>query len=123
MHRDVKPHNIAIDPNKRILRLIDWGLAEFYFTCQEYNVRVASRYFKAPELLVDYVFYDYSLDMWSFGCIIAALIFRKDPFFQGADNGDQLAKIVKVLGTNSFRQYREKYHIRLDSKLFKLTDR
>ena len=31
MHRDVKPHNIVIDHDRRELRLIDWGLAEFYF--------------------------------------------------------------------------------------------
>jgi len=36
------------------LRLIDWGLAEFYHPAMEYNVRVASRYFKGPELLLDY---------------------------------------------------------------------
>ena len=53
MHRDVKPHNIMIDHANRKLRLIDWGLAEFYHPGQEYNVRVASRYFKGPELLVD----------------------------------------------------------------------
>eukprot|EP00955_Chlamydomonas_euryale_P092863 364743-Chlamydomonas_euryale.AAC.62 len=35
-----------IDHQKRQLRLIDWGLAEFYFPGREYNVRVASRYFK-----------------------------------------------------------------------------
>ena len=46
MHRDVKPHNVMIDHQKRQLRLIDWGLAEFYFPGREYNVRVASRYFK-----------------------------------------------------------------------------
>lgn len=46
MHRDVKPHNIMIDHKKRTLRLIDWGLAEFYFPEREYNTRVASRYFK-----------------------------------------------------------------------------
>lgn len=54
MHRDVKPHNVMIDHENRKLRLIDWGLAEFYHPGQEYNVRVASRYFKGPELLVDY---------------------------------------------------------------------
>lgn len=43
MHRDVKPHNIAIDHKQRKLRLIDWGLAEFYHPGKEYNVRVASR--------------------------------------------------------------------------------
>ena len=48
---------------KRHLRLIDWGLAEFYHLEREYNVRVASRYFKGPELLVDLQDYDYSLDM------------------------------------------------------------
>ena len=46
MHRDVKPHNVMIDHENRRLRLIDWGLAEFYHPGQEYNVRVASRYFK-----------------------------------------------------------------------------
>lgn len=51
MHRDVKPHNIMVDPSKRKLRLIDWGLAEFYRPGQEYNVRVASRYFKASRYL------------------------------------------------------------------------
>lgn len=44
MHRDVKPHNVMIDHEKRKLRLIDWGLAEFYHPGKEYNVRVASRY-------------------------------------------------------------------------------
>ncbi|KAL9326875.1 hypothetical protein ACSQ67_007520 [Phaseolus vulgaris] len=42
MHRDVKPHNVMIDHELRKLRLIDWGLAEFYHPGKEYNVRVAS---------------------------------------------------------------------------------
>lgn len=74
MHRDVKPHNVMIDHEKRQLRLIDWGLAEFYHPGTEYNVRVASRYFKGPELLVDFQEYDYSLDMWSLGCMFASMV-------------------------------------------------
>ena len=62
----------------------------------EYNVRVASRYFKGPELLVDFQEYDYSLDMWSLGCMFAGMIFKKEPFFHGSDNYDQLLKISKV---------------------------
>ncbi|OLY84062.1 Casein kinase II subunit alpha-2 [Smittium mucronatum] len=115
MHRDVKPHNVMIDHSKKILRLIDWGLAEFYHPGMEYNVRVASRYFKGPELLVDYQLYDYSLDMWSLGCMFASMIFRKEPFFHGSDNYDQLVKIAKVLGTDSLNLYLEKYNIELDS--------
>ena len=41
---------------------------------QDYNVRVASRYFKGPELLVDNVFYDYSLDIWSSGAMLASMV-------------------------------------------------
>lgn len=34
--------------------------------------------------------YDYSLDMWSLGCMLASMIFRKEPFFHGHDNYDQV---------------------------------
>lgn len=98
------------------MRLIDWGLAEFYHPGQEYNVRVASRYFKGPELLVDYQMYDYSLDMWSLGCMLASMIFRKEPFFHGHDNYDQLVRIAKVLGTEELYEYLDKYNIELDPR-------
>jgi casein kinase II subunit alpha len=115
MHRDVKPHNVMIDHEKRQLRLIDWGLAEFYHPGREYNVRVASRYFKGPELLVDFQEYDYSLDLWSLGCMFAGMIFKKEPFFHGHDNYDQLVKIAKVIGTDELFEYVEKYDLELDS--------
>jgi len=116
MHRDVKPHNVMIDHENRKLRLIDWGLAEFYHPGQEYNVRVASRYFKGPELLLDYQLYDYSLDLWSLGCMFASMIFKKEPFFHGHDNYDQLVRIAKVLGTEELFEYIDKYQIDLDPR-------
>ncbi|CAL6418430.1 unnamed protein product [Bathycoccus prasinos] len=123
MHRDVKPHNIMIDHEKRQLRLIDWGLAEFYHAGKEYNVRVASRYFKGPELLVDLQDYDYALDLWSLGCVFAGMIFRKEPFFNGHDNYDQLVRIAKVLGTQELHAYLNKYRIELDPHLEALVGR
>ncbi|KAH0812088.1 hypothetical protein GEV33_010701 [Tenebrio molitor] len=117
MHRDVKPHNIIIDRKNRKIRLIDFGLAEFYRPGERYNVRVASRHYKGPELLVEYGYYDYSLDLWSLGCVFAAMIFRKEPFFQGFDNRNQLYCIVKVLGTTKFYSYLNKYNITLESSL------
>jgi serine/threonine protein kinase len=50
------------------------GLAEFYHPRMEYNVRVASRYFKGPELLCGLRDYDYSLDIWSLGCMFAGMV-------------------------------------------------
>ena len=43
--------------------------------------------------------YDQKIDMWSLGCMLAGMIFKKEPFFHGYDNYDQLVKIAKVLGT------------------------
>ncbi|KAK7203465.1 kinase-like domain-containing protein [Myxozyma melibiosi] len=123
MHRDVKPHNVMIDHEKRQLRLIDWGLAEFYHAGQEYNVRVASRYFKGPELLVDFQEYDYSLDMWSLGAMYASMIFKKEPFFHGSSNADQLVKIARVLGTDALNEYLDKYDIELDPQYDELIGR
>jgi len=123
MHRDVKPHNVMIDHENRTLRLIDWGLAEFYHPQQDYNVRVASRYFKGPELLVDYQMYDYSLDMWSLGCMVASMIFRKEPFFHGHDNYDQLVRIARVLGTEELHDYLDTYEIDLDPRFHSLLGR
>lgn len=88
MHRDIKPHNVMIDHDKKQLKLIDFGLAEFYFPNKNYNTRVASRYFKSPELLLDYQYYDYSLDIWGVGCLFAGIIFQQEPFFHGQDNYD-----------------------------------
>lgn len=78
---------------------------------------VLFRYYKGPELLVDLQDYDYGLDLWSLGCMFAALIFRKDPFFCGHDNYDQLAKIARVLGTDSLYEYLAKYGLELDPQV------
>ncbi|KAG1463347.1 hypothetical protein G6F46_002787 [Rhizopus delemar] len=93
------------------LRLIDWGLADFYIPHTQYNVRVSSRCYKGPELLVDFQLYDYSLDLWSFGAMLAGMVFRKEPFFHGKDNDDQLVVISKVLGTVSLQEYLKKYNL------------
>ena len=40
MHRDIKPHNIMIDNEKKVLKLIDFGLAEFYFPNKNYQHKI-----------------------------------------------------------------------------------
>jgi casein kinase II subunit alpha len=47
--------------------------------------------------LVDYQLYDYSLDIWSLGCVMAAIMFKKEPFFFGHDNHDQVGRPSRLL--------------------------
>ena len=83
-----------VDTRNRQLRLIDFGLAEFYKPGEKLNHRVAAMYFKSPELLLGVDEYDYSIDMWGFGVILASLMFKKNPFFAGTDNLSMLQKIA-----------------------------
>jgi casein kinase II subunit alpha len=80
MHRDIKPGNVMIDHETGKLRLIDFGLAEFYIYGKEYNVSVGTRAWKAPETLLGYRNYDYSFDMWGTGCLFATWLFKKQLF-------------------------------------------
>jgi len=103
----------SVDAGQLPLMLIDLGLADFYLPSQKYNVRVASRHYKSPELLTGFEYYDYALDMWGVGCILAGLLLRREPFFRGKDNFDQLGKIVACLGTTDLMAYVTKYQIKL----------
>jgi casein kinase II subunit alpha len=48
--------------------------------------------------------------------MFASMIFRKEPFFHGNSNSDQLVKIAKVLGTDDLFDYLDKYDIELDAQ-------
>jgi len=145
MHRDVKPRNTLINRSatyprrddfgggcalsssslpsaalageRNSLMLVDLGLADFYLPGHRYNVRVASRHYKAPELLVGNEYYDYAVDLWGVGCILAGLLFRREPFFRGRDNVDQLAKICGVLGQNDLVDYCRRVGIELSPEI------
>ena len=111
MHRDVKPNNIMVRRSSRRLKLVDWGMAEFYFPGKEYTWHVDSKHYKAPELLLQFTMYDYGLDIWAVGCIIAGLIFKKVHFFNGRNPSDQLYRITKVLGSQVIMDIMETYQV------------
>lgn len=83
-------------------------------------MRVASRYYKGPELLVEDKKYHYSLDIWSLGCTLAGMLFKTKTFFKGEDNNDQLVKIVNVMGSDGLISYLRKYKLSLPKQLSKL---
>lgn len=74
MHRDIKPFNVLIDPKSKQLKIIDFGLSEYYFPSKENNTKVASLYYKAPELCFGNTQYDYRVDIWSAGLIFAGMV-------------------------------------------------
>ena len=45
---------------------------------------VATRWYRAPEIILSWKEYTEKIDIWSVGCILAELLLRK-PLFQGQD--------------------------------------
>ncbi|KAG5756510.1 hypothetical protein H9Q72_008484 [Fusarium xylarioides] len=114
MHRDVRPHNVVIDHENRKLRLIGWSSADFYRPDEDLDTCVGL--WKPPELLLYHERYDFSIDMWCFGAMLASMIFRKEPFFHGASRLDQLRKIAEVLGTDKLYRFVNEYDLELDDE-------
>ncbi|KNC48607.1 CMGC/CK2 protein kinase [Thecamonas trahens ATCC 50062] len=117
IHRDVKPRNVLYNPVTRQLRLIDWGFGEFYWPGKPIEKWPGTRYYKAPELFFRYPYYDYAVDMWSYGCVVATLVFARMPMFKGREDSlSQLIEISKCLGTQGLHNYLQKYRIAIRSK-------
>jgi len=96
--------------------LIDWGLAAFYFPGHRFAKFPGTRVFKAPEMLLQYPYYDYAVDMWSFGAMLAGIVLRKHPIFKGRkENINVLVAIAKTLGTDELFHLVEKYNLPLRS--------
>lgn len=74
MHRDIKPFNVLINPTSKSLKIIDFGLSDYYIPGKENSEHVATLYYKAPELLFGNPWYDYRVDIWSAGMIMAGMV-------------------------------------------------
>ena len=111
MHRDVKPQNIMIDHQRKRVSLIDWGLADMYTPGQPYQVRVATRNYKSPELLFGYSLYTPSLDIWGLGCTFASFLTKRCPFFRGRDNTELIFRITDFVGSEEIENFLKKYNI------------
>ncbi|CAF1463316.1 unnamed protein product, partial [Rotaria sordida] len=96
MHRDLKPANIGIDRELNVA-ILDFGLSRVI--SDDYQTGyVATRWWRAPEIFLNWERYDEKLDIWSVGCMMAELIVRR-PIFRGQNHIDQLHKIMDITGT------------------------
>uniref|UniRef100_A0A8C4I2F2 mitogen-activated protein kinase n=1 Tax=Dicentrarchus labrax TaxID=13489 RepID=A0A8C4I2F2_DICLA len=94
IHRDLKPGNLAINPDCE-LKILDFGLARQ--ADAEMTGYVVTRWYRAPEVILNWMHYTQTVDIWSAGCIMAEMLLGK-PLFKGNDRilncGQQIMKIT-----------------------------
>ncbi|PXF48943.1 Mitogen-activated protein kinase 16 [Gracilariopsis chorda] len=102
-HRDLKPNNILIDQDCS-LRICDFGLARANFDKAPdkalWTDYVATRWYRAPELIMSHYTYSTAIDIWSAGCIMAEML-GNGPLFPGKDGYDQLQLMTELIGSPS----------------------
>ncbi|KAF8395023.1 hypothetical protein HHK36_018962 [Tetracentron sinense] len=99
IHRDLKPSNLLLNANC-ILKICDFGLARPTSENEFLTEYVVTRWYRAPELLLNSSDYTAAIDVWSVGCIFMELM-NKRPLFAGRDHVHQMRLLTELLGTPS----------------------
>ncbi|KAF7413528.1 hypothetical protein HZH68_002017 [Vespula germanica] len=94
IHRDLKPSNIAVNEDCE-LKILDFGLARP--TENEMTGYVATRWYRAPEIMLNWMHYNQTVDIWSVGCIMAELLTGRT-LFPGTDHIDHLTRVLVLCG-------------------------
>ena len=99
-HRDLKPENILIH-NEDVVKICDFGLSRSSKEKPPYSEYIATRWYRAPEILLKAESYGSEVDIFALGCIMAEL-YMLGPLFMGTSEIDQVHKICKVLGSPTY---------------------
>ncbi|XP_038123704.1 cyclin-dependent kinase-like 5, partial [Cyprinodon tularosa] len=99
IHRDIKPENILVSQGG-VVKLCDFGFARTIASSSEggvYTDYVATRWYRAPELLVGDIKYGKPVDVWALGCVLMEML-TGQALFPGDSDLDQIYHIVKCFG-------------------------
>jgi len=103
VHRDLKPSNLLLN-EECLLKVADFGLARSLTAMQASEESasvltdyVATRWYRAPEILLGSTCYTKAVDMWAVGCIIAEMFIGK-PLIPGTSTMNQLERTLEVTG-------------------------
>eukprot|EP00761_Pharyngomonas_kirbyi_P012417 gb/GECH01012444.1/.p1 GENE.gb/GECH01012444.1/~~gb/GECH01012444.1/.p1 ORF type:complete len:361 (+),score=46.75 gb/GECH01012444.1/:1-1083(+) len=106
LHRDIKPSNLLLNSECHV-KVIDFGLARSVAALEQEQVAnpvltdyVATRWYRAPEILLGSTKYTKGVDMWSIGCILGELLGGK-AMFPGNSTMNQLDRVLAVTGRPS----------------------
>jgi mitogen-activated protein kinase 15 len=103
LHRDLKPSNLLLNSECHV-KVADFGLARSLDKKMDQQPLltdyVATRWYRAPEILLGSNKYTKGVDMWSMGCILAELLLGK-PVFPGTSTLNQLDRVMEVTGRPS----------------------
>lgn len=97
-HRDLKPQNVLVNPETGQLKICDFGSAKSLHPNEKSVSYIASRYYRAPELMYDCEYYTDAIDIWAAGCVIAEMLLAGTPLFPGSTSLNQLFEIMRVIG-------------------------
>lgn len=103
LHRDLDLENVFIDGKSNSLFVADWGASKF-FEEESHATNVGADGYRAPELLLQNPYYDYSADIWSVGALFLELLMGREPIFKFDDDESELFAISQVLGTDGFHE-------------------